>query len=63
LEKDGLRINTFYGVPIDEIENKIKVIVMPQSLQFTGNDKFREKQHQEKEELRQYIHEILKPEN
>jgi len=63
LEKDGLKINTFYGVPINEIENKIKVIVMPQSFQLTGLKKFRDKWHQEKEELCQYIHDTLKPEN
>ena len=40
-EKDGLRINTFYQVPVDEIEHKVKVIEMPGSVQYVKTDKIR----------------------
>lgn len=36
---------------------------MPGSTGFVRTDKFREKQHQEKEELRQYIQDHLRPQN
>lgn len=62
-EKEGMRINTFYQVPIDEIEHKVRVIGMPGNQQYVRTDKIREKQHQEKEELRQYIQENLRPQN